>query len=617
MSYAKYRESASQFRTEFLSAKCDYENSLFNGQHIDPKHLYNYIKRQNSVPTSIPSIKTDDGNLAVSDLEKANIFANYFASVFVKDNNILPDFETECNASLDTFTCNVVDIIKVIKRLSNNSAPGPDGYTPFFLKNILAHIVNPLCKVYNDSLQEGKIPSDWKIAHIVPIYKKGDAQKASNYRPVSLTSVICKILERIIREQILNFAFNNNLFPKDQHGFLPKRSTVTNMLECLDKWTNNFDKGSSTNTNKGCQTDVIYLDYSKCFDTVVHSKLLYKLSCYGFEGTALQWLQSFLSNRSQIVKMGSSFSIPKEVISGVPQGTVLGPILFLFYSADLPKVIKYCNISMYADDTKLFMKIENDHDCLLLQEDLNSASNWADKWQLRLNPDKTNLLIIGTARVNSIYNLNGKIITKVDNICDVGINVQSNLKYTIHCNRLIQKAHFSIRNIFNTFKHHTSDFYVKLYISYVRPILESSCQVWSPIIKDNIDRIESVQRYFTRRLPGFRDVPYLQRLNRLNLESLERRRLKHDLILFYKIVNNKTLVDLENSYKFVHSYRGHNKTLYHYYSRTDKRKFYFINRIVNLWNDLPEDCVNSVSLSSFKKKLKYCILPGRGSIFCA
>ena len=608
VSYVKYKEAAAQFRSEFLSDKCSYEAKLFNGLNVDPKRLYNYIKKQNSVVTSIPSIKAEDGNFVETDFDKANVFADYFSSVFVVDNNVLPPFQTDCNGSLGTFTCSVQDIIKVVTRLSNNSAPGPDGYTPYFLKNILAHVAAPLCKVYNESLIEGKVPSDWKIAHIVPIYKKGDAQLASNYRPVSLTSVICKILERIIREQILNYAFEHNLFPKDQHGFLPKRSTVTNMLECLEKWTSNFDQGF--------QTDVIYLDYSKCFDTVVHSKLLYKLSHYGFEGTALQWLESFLSNRSQIVKINGAFSHPKEVISGVPQGTVLGPVLFLFYSADLQKEIKYSDISMYADDTKLFKKIQCENDYLLLQEDLNSASNWANAWQLKLNPIKTNVLTIGTARIDSKYFLNGSLVQKVDRICDIGITVQSNLKNTIHCNKLIQKAHFSMKNIFNTFKGHSAEFYVKLYVSYVRPILESACQVWSPIIKDNIDSIESVQRYFTRRLPGMRDVPYLQRLNRLNLESLERRRMQHDLVLFYKVIHNKTIVNLHNSFRFINSYRGHNRTLFLHFSRTDKRKFYFINRIVSLWNNLSYECVNATSISVFKDKLSYCILPGRGSIYC-
>ena len=606
--YANYKDAASKFRSEFLLSKCNYEKKLFDSQNVDPKRLFNYIKKQNSVVTSIPSIKTTDGNLVTSDFDKSNVFSEYFSSVFVNDNGFMPNFQAGCTGSFHSFTCNVVEIIKIVKKLSNNSAPGPDGYTPFFLKNIIAHVANPLAKVYNHSLSEGKVPSDWKIAHIIPIFKKGDAQKASNYRPVSLTSIICKVLERIVRKQILDYAFEHNIFPKDQHGFLPKRSTVTNMLECLDKWTQNFD-------NK-YQTDVIYLDYSKCFDTVVHSKLLFKLSCYGFQGTALQWLKCFLSNRSQIVKVGNTLSNPQDVISGVPQGTVLGPVLFLFYSADLQHVIRYSKLSMYADDTKLFKKIESFNDCLLLQEDLTAASNWAKLWQLKLNPDKTHLLTIGITRINFSYSLDGSAVAKVDTICDIGINVQSNLKYTNHCNKVIRNAHYSIRNIFNTFKYHSADFYVKLYVTYVRPILEGACQVWAPSIKDNIDNIEKVQRFFTRRLPGMKDIPYLQRLTKLNLEPLERRRMKHDLVFFYKMINGKTVVNLDNSFRFIPSYRGHNKTLFLHYSRTDKRKYFYINRIVSLWNSLPYDCVNANAISSFKKKLEYCILPGRGSIYC-
>ena len=288
VSYARYQESAKKFKSEFLLSKCNYEKRLFNEKCVDSKKFHNYVRRQNTVCSSIPCLRTADGVLSTSDFEKANALSNQYASVFVNDNGIFPEFNVNCNSSLDNFSCDIQSMIKIIKQLKNNSAPGPDSLTPFFLKNIVASIANPLCKLYNCFLAEGFIPNEWKVAYIIPIYKKGDPQNPANYRPVSLTSVLCKILERIVRQQMLSYLIENDLIPKCQHGFLSKKSTVTNLLECLDNWTANFDRGH--------QTEVIYLDYSKCFDTVSHPKLLYKLSKMGFGGQAYNWIESFLTD---------------------------------------------------------------------------------------------------------------------------------------------------------------------------------------------------------------------------------------------------------------------------------------------------------------------------------
>ena len=210
---------------------------------------------------------------------------------------------------------------------------------------------------------------------------------------------------------------------------------------------------------KRLATDIIYLDYSKCFDTVCHSKLLYKLCKYGICGPAYTWLQNFLLNRTQNVRVNNCLSSGVNVVSGVPQGTVLGPILFVLYSADLPKVVRHSKLSLYADDTKVYKSIQNIADCKLLQADLNSIFNWANIWQMKLNPDKTKHLTIGSSLYK--YTLNGSEIDQVDSINDVGIIVQSDLKFGKHCSSVNKRSHFVI-NIFKTFKNHDVDFYVNL-----------------------------------------------------------------------------------------------------------------------------------------------------------
>ncbi len=328
VSHNEYKEAATRFRTEFMSNKKKYEKNLFTANNTLSK-FYGYVKTQTTANSSIPCIQKTDREYAITDEEKANEFSEYFSSVFVNDNNIIPAFEPDCVGEINRFHCSVMDVIKAVRKLKSYSSPGPDGVTGYFLKNILAHIAGPLCKVlvFQMSLTEGSVPDDWKTAFILPLHKKGNHQCTSNYRPVSLTSVICKVLERIIRSQLLDYMLDKAIIPSNQHGFVPKKSTVTNLLECLNNWTYNFDHHISTH--------VVYLDYSKCFDKVCHSKLLYKLSQYGITGSAYMWFKNFLANRVQTVKVNNSFSSQVHVLSGVPQGTVLGPLLF------------YCTLQTY------------------------------------------------------------------------------------------------------------------------------------------------------------------------------------------------------------------------------------------------------------------------------
>jgi len=606
VTHAEYKASANAFRSEFLNAKCNYEQNLFSNQNTTSK-FYGYIKSQTRVNTAIPCIKRQDGSLAMTDHEKACEFSDYFSSVFVHDNNILPEFNYHSSDNLSMFSCSARDVVKTVITLRNTSSPGPDGITVPFIKNILANITSPLCRVYNKSLSEGVLPDDWKCAYIVPIFKKGNQQLSSQYRPVSLTSVICKILERIIRKQLMDYFINNNIFPKEQHGFLPKKSTVTNLLECLNDWTRNYDNGICT--------DVIYLDYSKCFDKVCHSKLLYKLFKYGVNDKAYEWLENFLLDRIQQVKVNNSLSSAVHLKSGVPQGTVLGPLLFLCYSADLVNVVKYSKLSMYADDTKVFKAIYTIQDCHNLQIDLNSIARWAELWQMELNPDKTKLLSIGKPKIIFDYTLNGKQIEKVTHINDIGVIIQSDLKFTMHCLNVTKKAYFVIRNILNTFKNHDYVFYVKMFTTYVRPILEYASQAWSPNLKCNIDKIENVQRYYSRRILQFGNLSYLERLVYIKLDSLEERRLRSDLILFYKYVNGITCINVDDVCTFVDSPRGHNMHLFVWYCRTEKRKQYWTNRIVPNWNGLSTDLINSSSVYIFKRNLENVHFRGRGSIY--
>ena len=609
VSYSNYKTAADMFHSEITSSKRSYERNLFNNRKIKSNNFfYNYVKKQNSIKGDIPFMKNNDGTLTSTDDEKASMFSKYFASVFIKDDGCLPHFSPNCNSELLNFTCSAKDVILAIKSLDGSSSPGIDNFTPFFLKNILAQIANPLTVLFNRSLSEGKIPQDWKNALVVPIFKKGDRQSVKNYRPISLTSILCKTLERIIKKQLMCYLLHNDLIPKEQHGFLPKKSTTSNLVECLDHWTSNFDQG--------LQTDVIYLDYSKCFDTVSHKKLLFKLSGYGLGGSALKWIESFLIERKQCVKLNSTFSPFVDVTSGVPQGSVLGPVLFLIFSADVKQVIKHSKFSVYADDIKLFRSIKSVGDCNFLQQDLDSVSRWSTIWQLKLNCEKTKCLKIGNVKFSKDYSIYNNVIDTVVSMSDLGVIIQSDLKFTTHCSNITRKAYFVIRRLFNTFKGHDCDFYVFMYNCYVRPILESSSQAWSPFLKGNIDTVERVQKFFTKRLPGFKFYPYADRLRILQMDSLESRRIMSDLILFKKLCNGDICINLKTNYNFISSYRGNGKTLFKFRYRTERRGHFWINRIVNIWNNLPPNIVSINSIQLFKKEISKLQLSGRGSMYC-
>ena len=240
-----------------------------------------------------------------------------------------------------------------MSRLRAHKATGPDGISPHILKNVLS-LSLPLCLLFRSSLDQGSLPNDWFVANICAIHKKGSKKSPNNYRPVSLTSQAVKLFEKVILEKLIHFCNKNNIFTCEQHGFQSGCSCLTNLLECLNDWTSNFDI-----PNTG--TDIIYTDFKKAFDSVPHRRLLLKTSSYGIRGKMLKWLTSFLSNRKQRVVLNGTPSEWSDVISGVPQGTILGPILFLLYVNDIPERIQ-STAELFADDCKIYRRINSRED---------------------------------------------------------------------------------------------------------------------------------------------------------------------------------------------------------------------------------------------------------------
>ena len=305
---------------------------------------------------------------------KTQIFADYFSSVFTKEpEGNIPMLHNKLSQQMLDLEVRNEDI-KQIKKLTPNKSPGPDGIHPKFIyKKTGESISEPLCLIFNKSLEQMKIPHPWKQAKICAIFKKGNKKVASNYRPVSLTAMICKIMESIIRNYI-KFMQDNRLFSNKQYRFISGRSTSLPLLTVLEEWTKALDEGLSV--------DCIYMDYRKAFDTVPHKRLLGKLKSYGFSDQI-----NFLIGRVQKVTVNNQDSKWKPVDSGIPKVSVLGPILFVIYINDLPEIVE-SQIYLFADDTKLYRAISDINDQEILQRDLNIMNKWSDIWLLRIHADK-------------------------------------------------------------------------------------------------------------------------------------------------------------------------------------------------------------------------------------
>ena len=380
------------------------------------------------------------------------------------------------------------------------------------------------------------------------------------------------------------------------------------MLECVNDWSKLLDKKYTL--------DIVYIDFAKAFDSVVHSKLLIKLQSYGITGDLFKWLRAFLTDRTQRIVVDNQCSNYKSVISGTPQGSILGPVLFVIFINDLPDTVpNSVSCKLYADDVKLYASSNNSRS---LAQSLSNISTWSNKWQLTIAAQKCFVLHLGYSNPKKQYTLNNIILPLNGDCRDLGITVCSNLKFSKYCHQQVTKAFNTINLIFRCFHTNDKKSLINAYKSYIRPLVEYCTQIWSPYKMGDIDIVERVQRYFTRRLYIKCGIPYTNYLNRLKtcqLEPLEVRRLKFDVKLVYQICHDLVDVNFDDFFKYARHYpvlRGHQYKLFVPYSRVDIRKYFFANRVINIWNSLDNSIVCAANLSMFSAKLdkvdflKYC-----------
>ena len=389
-----------------------------------------------------------------------------------------------------------------------------------------------LLLIFSHSLSNGVIPDSWKRAAVIPIYKSGDKTVPSNYRPISLTSVICKVLERIIRKQICFFLDQNGCFNSTQHGFRSGRSCISALLDVFDNIMHMLDNYSSV--------DMVYLDFSKAFDKVDHGILLHKLRAVGICGSIGVWLYHFLTNRSHFVRLPGGTSKDHPVISGVPQGTVLGPLLFLIMIADIDKDVSSSKLVSFADDTRLYSGVGDVTDCDNLQFDLGTVYDWASSNNMFFNSKKFTYVpfsINGAAyKSNAYIDPSMNIISPSTHVLDLGISMSSNCTFDIHISNLYRRCSNLSGWILRTFTMRDPHLMLTLFKSLVLSRLDYASQLWSPYLLKHIYLTEKVQRAFTKHITGMRDFSYSKRLETLKLYSLQRRRERYSIIYVWKII---------------------------------------------------------------------------------
>ena len=399
-------------------------------------------------------------------------------------------------------------------------------------------------------------------------------------------------MESIIREKLEDYLYKNNLLAKQQHGFVKGRSCTTNLLETLDFISSRLDKG--------IPVDVVLLDFAKAFDTVPHKRLLVKLKAYGIDGLTLDWIESFLKNRRQRIVQGEIVSNWVEIFSGVPQGSVIGPLLFVIYINDLPDAL--VNISkLYADDTKIISEMVS-VDCVQkIQNDLDRAFKWTQDWLLKFNVNKCIVMHYGSNNEKGPIYIDGIQLTESTTERDLGVIFSTNLKWNNQVTTAANKANQMLGRIKKSFVHFDCKLLRSLYTTFIRPFLEFAAPVWSPALKGDCDIIERVQHRATKVVSSIKGLSYEDRLKALNLTTLVERRQRGDMIQLYKIFQGVDKFEKENRFQIVHNnLRGHCFKYFSERSRHQQRENYLFNRSANLWNSLPSEVIESPTVNSFK-----------------
>jgi hypothetical protein len=576
-------------------------------QATKDKRFWSYIQRQKTTNAGISPLRKD-GKLFSIPLTQATILNEQFQSAFsegtkytqeefrqktgMEDLNVQP---------MENITFTEEGVRKLLNDLHPNKASGPDGIGPRVLKELSEEVAPALAVLFQSSMTSGVVPADWRDALVAPIYKKGEHYDPANYRPISLTCVVCKIMEHVVASSLMSHLDSKDILSRRQHGFRRGRSCESQLLEFVDELTRLVEGGG--------QADVLIMDFAKAFDKCNHSLLVHKLNAYGIQDQTNTWISNFLENRRQSVVVDGFSSSFVSVRSGVPQGSVLGPSLFLVYINDLPDKLDKPT-RLFADDTAVYGGIKSLNDQQQLQNDLAKLADWEERWDMEFHPNKCTTLrctLSHTPR-DFDYELHGHTLANVTSARYLGVTIHQKLDWDDHINKICSKANSALGFLRRNLKISSPSLKEKAYKAFVRPILEYSASVWDPYEQQHKDQIEKVQRRAARfvlnRYHNTSSVTGM--LGLLNWETLEQRRRKSRLVAFYKMTNGYMHCDDLHAQLQRHrrsGRTGNSKKYAQLHCTTNYRMESFLPRTIKDWNILPETTVEAENPDTFVSRV--------------
>ena len=611
--YEVYSKVKTEVNSRITEAKVQHKSKLvkkLTSLRSNPKNFWNIAKQVygSTVKKSIPTLIEDGEQYSTTD-EKANILAKYFASQSKKpdvpENYITPEIPPDNEANtLQNLTVTEEEVYTVLRKLKTGKAGGPDNLNNELLKMTARSITPSMTLLFNRILSTGIYPDVWKQANISPVFKKGDRQKKKNYRPVSLLSSTGKVLERLVFNKVYDYCKNNDLLTWRNSGYKNMDSTTNRLIYIVNKIYKHMDNKEDT-----C---LVFLDQSKAFDRIHHESLTYKMRRMGIEGTLLNLLNNYLCNRQSRVVMDGSKSKWYHLTAGVPQGSILGPLLFLIYTNDLVDNLE-CDIHLYADDAVLMThyKENKEESFQKMNRDLQRLNEWATKWFMSFNPTKTKYMVVtATETPNPDLQLDGINIEKVRSYSQLGLILNEKMNWDAHIDNIISKANKKIGLIWRL-SNHVPRFAVEIiYTTYIRPQLEYCVVIYNNCTKETSTRLESCQRRAaiacTR---AYQRTNTITLLEELGWDKLETRRTYLCHILMYKLTN--ALVP-EYMTLLLPPMQGQNagyvsrreKSFIPIRATTERYRRSIIPTAIRNWNNLHTKYRTSSSLASFKHNMK-------------
>lgn len=536
--FNEFKRLRSKIKSEIRISYSNFVQRTESDIKSDPSKFWAYVNSKKGVTNISKHMHYNNQTLTTTD-DILNAFANFFSESYISDTDDLtlsPDSVIN-NLNIHIRAFDEVQVLQAIKKIKPKLTTGPDGVPAFLIRDCAQIFSYPLMILFNLCLSSGTFPDMWKRSKLCPIYKNGDKFAITNFRPISIICNFCKILETLLHDSIYP-SVSTQISPY-QHGFMKGRSTTTNLLSVTQHIAEVLDAQS--------QSDIIYTDFSKAFDRLNHSILLRKLNGFGLSYSLLQLLRSYLSNRIQYVAFNGVKSVEFFASSGVPQGSVLGPLLFNIFINDITATLDVCCL-LYADDLKIFNVITRIEDCYRLQDNLDRLSLWCLDNKLPLNASKCNVMSF-TRKSNPHmfnYHLDGTALKRPDTFRDLGVIFDPKLAFNAHIENVVGNSFKTLGFIVRCSREFTDINTLRtLYCCFVRSKLEYASLVWSPNYDLYINNLENVQRKFLKLLYFksngiYPPIGYPQQhlLSTFGMSSLDDRRQYFSQVFLYKVVHN-------------------------------------------------------------------------------